>query len=1060
MDDGPRKPNYRKMTIWALISAAGLALCAGIVIAAFGVFRMFQEGQEVFETVQKASLESRKESQKVDRATLEVRQKISPVGQEGLQEVQMVDIITSPRIIRLDDTGDSERLSVQGYYSDGSVGNLEDVPGAVVTYTSSDSSIAQVDLRGVVTGITAGGADIVVSYGNFNTTVPVLVWGPVRRIPAIDPNRLLEEDDGPTIVLNRVMVKLNPDYGPKDAGELAASVEGGVVFEFQTFPGYVIEFDAHTRRELDEALALLQTDSRVEVAYPDMVMLASNGPPNPIETLTNSISVGEAYLQAGMDRAWKIMNNPGRSLDPVIIAVIDDHFPNPRPGDIEHALISREFDDGRVHTVDLGGGAASTQHGAAVTSVIVARNNHPTISGESISGVVTSVSRLEYNVLFFEVAQENGKVFDHNAVTTALNVVNALDHLFAYEVDVINLSFRAKCHSVCGLQYVLNELMRGMSNVTFVVGAGNDDVDIRRDDIIPASFTENRGEHAARRALYNVITVAGTKENGKHPKSNYGSAITLGAPYEVWAVDTQKLGYSQFDGTSFSAPLVTGTVAMMKAVDSTLSPAEVKNVLLNTGFPKSGCEKNREIAWPDGSETKWKILDAGEAVNCVLALGSALSPRPIATKPPSDVTTITPAPMPNPAATSVPDNRRNPPPGSMLWLYEEAVNVPGRLLYHGQVDLHVRDGVAYMELSYPDQDVGRELVIMDAVGTDSGKQFWRFRPDGERRIVVNEIVYTESVDEGGGNAMDAITEEQLWVYPAPGKIQWIADDMVYIDSDGVLEVVNATGGDQLWRGQLDNSVRIHRIIDGVLYKASSQGLDAVDAATGKQLWRFQPSESVHLRTVVDGVAYIESEDNHGVTEVYAVDVVTGDQLWHYRFGSGIQWISDGVVYVAAGRILDALDAATGEQIWRYQPGGWIDIHAVVERVVYVESGQGLDAVDSATGNLLWRYQQPGMTIYDQTVADGVVYLGLSRRLDRGGSTPDALVAVDAATGRLLWSYRPFGSVRAVEDGVVFVESTDGYDGYLDAVNADTGQHIWRYSWLPQVVRSDSVCQMG
>ena len=67
--------------------------------------------------------------------------------------------------------------------------------------------MAEVDSRGVVTGLAVGGADVVVSYGDLTATVPVFVWGPMRTVPPVDPQRLLEvSDNGSAIVLNRVMV--------------------------------------------------------------------------------------------------------------------------------------------------------------------------------------------------------------------------------------------------------------------------------------------------------------------------------------------------------------------------------------------------------------------------------------------------------------------------------------------------------------------------------------------------------------------------------------------------------------------------------------------------------------------------------------------------------------------------------------------------------------------------------------------------------------------------------------------------------------------------------------
>ena len=470
MHDNRRKPNYLKLIIGALAVLTGLALCAVVVIVVVGAFRASQEGRESLGTVQEAFQTSPEKAKEVFQTDREIS-----------QEVQMVDIVPSPRIVSLQDAGDSQRLSIHGFYSDGSERKLEIGPGEEVSYRSSDPSVARVDSEGVVTGTTIGGADVVVSYGDFEAAVPILVLGPVRRIPSMDPDRLLQvSDDGSAIVLNRVMAKLEPGYGPVDAGQVASSIGGEVVFEFLTFSGYVIQFDAHTKEDLDEALAVLRADRRVSVAYPDMVMPTSNGndAPDPVETLTNIKNAGQGYQQAGMVKAWAKMNDLAHNVDPVIIAVIDNHFPNPKPGDLEYHLVDREFDNRRIIVKDLVAGKGPTKHGAAVTSVMVAKNNIPPFSPNGFSGVVASVDELEYRLIFFEAGQENKERFDEKALVTAMKVINALEDLKRYQVqvDVVNLSFEINCNMSgpdCGFQYELAELIRGMPDVTFVVGAGN-----------------------------------------------------------------------------------------------------------------------------------------------------------------------------------------------------------------------------------------------------------------------------------------------------------------------------------------------------------------------------------------------------------------------------------------------------------------------------------------------------------------------------------------------------------------------------------------------------------
>ena len=213
-----------------IIVVAVLATVA--VLAMVGVLLVFVFSQ-LTEDREDAS------ARRTDRPTREDNPREGSVP-EVAQELRLVAIVPSPRIVRLEGPGETERLTVQGYYSDRSVGDLDDGQGAPVSYSSSDPSVAEVDSRGAVTSIEVGGADITVTYKDLTATVPVFVWGSMQAVPPIDPERVLEVDgDGSAIVLNRVMVELEPGYDFAAAEQIAAQISGQVVFEFRTFPGYL-----------------------------------------------------------------------------------------------------------------------------------------------------------------------------------------------------------------------------------------------------------------------------------------------------------------------------------------------------------------------------------------------------------------------------------------------------------------------------------------------------------------------------------------------------------------------------------------------------------------------------------------------------------------------------------------------------------------------------------------------------------------------------------------------------------------------------------------------------
>ena len=120
------------------------------------------------------------------------------------------------------------------------------------------------------------------------------------------------------------------------------------------------------------------------------------------------------------------------------------------------------------------------------------------------------------------------------------------------------------------------------AGIVFVAAAGND---ATNNDIVaqfPAGYN-----------LPGIITVGATDKHDQQAVfSNFGkTSVDLHAP-GVEIVSTvptylpqafgYPVGYDAFDGTSMATPMVTGAAAMLKGLDSTLTPVEVKNILMAT----------------------------------------------------------------------------------------------------------------------------------------------------------------------------------------------------------------------------------------------------------------------------------------------------------------------------------------------------------------------------------------------------------------------------------------------------------------------------------------------
>ena len=526
------------------------------------------------------------------------------------QVVRLVGIVPAPGSVILDDLGDTETLSVQGYYSDQS---LADLALNLVTYESSDSSVVSVTPDGVVTANGPGWADIVVEFGGFSERVHALVFGDIPTLPPIDPDMvgvIPGLHDEAQVVKNRVIVELHPGLGTSGADDIAMALGGQVVFSYRNFPGYVIEFDSQTR-DLNGVIAHLSGDDRVEAAYPDVVFEATD---HPIDSLTFSGGLEHEYKNAGFEGAWGMMEKVP-ALHPVLIWIIEKG--NLNVADQNAPIVVREeFDERRFHVPGFSPflnpvptpfkvvWPSTGRHAAQVAGIIAARNHQGrwlfSDNGldprNNFSGIVTSVEGLPYDIVSLNLDPN----YDLLTLSNVHTQFDLLADLKVKDIDVANMSFGMN-HEFVNLGR-LSKIVESMPKVVFVPAAGNKSVDAG--GIFPANLSLSNE---------NVITVgASHPDNASHLQTSaYGKAVTLLAPGRVWSVDvSDPSGYGIFDGTSASAPMVSGAIALFRSVDPEITPGQIKKYLVDNS-DKRPCTYTGDQCPSSG---EWSFLRADKAI--------------------------------------------------------------------------------------------------------------------------------------------------------------------------------------------------------------------------------------------------------------------------------------------------------------------------------------------------------------------------------------------------------------------------------------------------------------
>ncbi|MFF1275266.1 PQQ-binding-like beta-propeller repeat protein [Streptomyces marokkonensis] len=186
----------------------------------------------------------------------------------------------------------------------------------------------------------------------------------------------------------------------------------------------------------------------------------------------------------------------------------------------------------------------------------------------------------------------------------------------------------------------------------------------------------------------------------------------------------------------------------------------------------------------------------------------------------------------------------------------------------------------------------------------------------------------------------------------------------------------------------------------------------------RELWS-REQEFTGRPVVADGKVVVEGEDG----AVQALDATDGDALWTYDElgGADLVGVSDGLV-VAYGRdsgAVHAVDLDGGRRAWSV--------------------GAGAHTAPGTKFNLYLRVVVAGGTVYVNTMYD------LPEDDERYGTY--AVSALDASTGRLKWT-RPveygLSEALAVVDGVVYGGMWGKNGTYLYALDADSGDQLWRY----------------
>ncbi len=368
-----------------------------------------------------------------------------------------------------------------------------------------------------------------------------------------------------------------------------------------------------------ETLRKLRKDPTVEYAEPNYVRRATAVPTDPF------YQYQWHYGAINLPEAWDIATTRGAN---TIVAVIDTGILSGHP-DLSGQLtagydfISNSINAGDGNGIDndpedVGDGSRpgeSSYHGTHVAGTIAAATNN----GVGVAGVAWNAKIMPLRVLGKQGGSDTDII---EAMKFAARLPNASGRLPDRKADVINMSLGGAGRSATTQQVITAVRDAG---VIIIAAAGNENTSTPS---YPASYD-------------GVVSVSAVGYDLKRaPYSNFGSTIDVAAPGGDTSVDLNgdrfadgvlstlkddsstppRFNFVFYQGTSMAAPHVAGVVALMRGVNSQMTPLQFDQLLdgsLGKKITTDLGQPGRDNFFGHG------LIDASRAVSAAKELGGA-----------------------------------------------------------------------------------------------------------------------------------------------------------------------------------------------------------------------------------------------------------------------------------------------------------------------------------------------------------------------------------------------------------------------------------------------------
>ena len=397
---------------------------------------------------------------------------------------------------------------------------------------------------------------------------------------------------------------------------------------------------------VDTAVEAASAEDAVKYAFPNYVAKSFDEPvasaqssaASPLAT-GDELASQQWYLSAvKAPEAWSLLAAPGRSIEPVKVAVLDTG------ASISHSDLQDSIDmsrSGEVVWVDMQAGKVSfkplrgdgylngtnempfySTHGTHVVGIIGAKAGNGGVLGVA-SGGSTALANKIVSIAAIDIFSCIGENNDGTKFSSAtvLDILYGLAKARDMGCSVVNMSLGFYTDDetcIAALNEKTSELDE--QGVVQVCAAGNDHTAAKSypaacDATLSVISLSKRGAIPSNSSTYSMKTWESADGYMRSWFSNYGDWCDIAAPGEnIFSTGvfegTLKNGYLSMSGTSMASPVVAAAAALVQAADPDLSASEVKDVLCRTAADLHAAGK--------GNESGWGLVNAEAAVKAAL----------------------------------------------------------------------------------------------------------------------------------------------------------------------------------------------------------------------------------------------------------------------------------------------------------------------------------------------------------------------------------------------------------------------------------------------------------